>query len=130
MRRRHNVLWLLVFFFPTAFAESDEEILQKVRANAEKIYIDQASFTLPKSFHDSGLAPSDKKRLITKWASESAECMVDALALYAETTDVPLSELVNDDLSFGLKGGSPSKFNEYLDACLAGAWEAVGARLP
>ena len=54
--------------------------------------------------------------------------MVDALAKYAESTNVPLSELVNDDGSFSLKGdGSSSEFPLTLETCIERAWAAVGA---
>ena len=112
----------------TAYSQSDQEILETVRANGTRIFLEQASWTLPESFHNSGLAPSDKERLIEQWANASAACMVDALAKYAESTDVPLSELVNDDGSFSLKGdGSSSEFNLNLETCIEHAWAAVGA---
>ena len=121
---------MILLVVPTAYSQSDEEILEKVRANAAKIYLEQASFTLPESFHNSGLAPSDKERLIEQWANESATCLADALALYATTTDIPLSELVSDDGSFSLKGASStSEFELSLDSCLERSWEAVGASL-
>ena len=57
--------------------------------------------------------------------------MVDALAKYAESTDVPLSEMVEDDGSFGLKGdGSSSEFKLNVETCIERAWQAVGASLP
>ncbi len=116
---------------PTAYSQNDEEILETVRANATKIFLEQASFTLPDSFHKSGLAPSDKERLIEQWANASGACLADALAEYAKTTDTPLSEMVDDDGSFGLKGdGSSSEFELYLDTCIERAWETVGASLP
>lgn len=130
MTRRYIIAGIIFFSAPGAFAESDDVILEKVRANAAKIYLAQASFTLPQSFHDRVLAPSDKKRLIEEWANESAACLVDALAKYARTTDIPLAELVNDDLSFSLEGGDSAVFIDYRDSCLANAWEAVGAGLP
>ena len=115
----------------TAFSEDDSEILETIRANATKIFLEQASWTLPDSFHSSGLAPSDKERLIEQWASESGACLADALAEYAKTTDTPLSEMVNEDGSFSLKGdGSSSDFGVFLDSCIERAWEAVGARHP
>ena len=69
--------------------------------------------------------------LVTKqWADASGACLADALAEYAKTTDVPLSELVDEDGSFGLKGdGSKTGFNLELDTCIERAWEAVGASL-
>ena len=116
---------------PVVYAQSDQEILETVRANGTKVYLEQASWTLPESFHKSGLAPSDKKRLIEQWANASAACLADALAKYAESSSVPLSDLVNDDGSFSLKGdGSPADFNLNLETCIERAWQAVGASLP
>ena len=115
----------------TAYSQSDQEILETVRANATKIFLEQASWTIPDSFHNSGLAPSDKERLIEQWANASGACLADALAEYAKTTDTPLSDMVNDDGSFGLKGdGSSSEFQVFLDSCIERAWAAVGASLP
>ncbi len=131
MNRISLISCIMLLISPTAYSQSDQEILETVRANGTRIYLEQASWTLPESFHKSGLAPSDKERLIEKWANASAACMVDALAKYAESTDVPLSEMVDDDGSFSLKGdGSSSEFNLNLDTCIERAWETVGASLP
>jgi hypothetical protein len=122
---------ILLLIPPIVCAQSDQEILETVRANVVEIALEQASWTLPESFQKSGLAPSDKERLIEQWANASAACMVDALSTYAESTDVPLSEMVNDDGSFGLKGdGSSSDFTLNLEACIEDAWQAIGASLP
>ena len=131
MLRNIATACVVLLVAPIAFSQSDEEILELVRANAEKVFLEQASWTLPKSFHESGLAKSDKERLIEQWANDSASCLADALATYAKTTTTPLSEMVNDDGSFGLKGdGSSSDFQVFLDSCIERAWEAVGATLP
>jgi hypothetical protein len=122
---------IMLLVAQTAYAQSDEEVLETVRANATKGFLEQASWTLPNSFHSSGLAPSDKERLIEKWANASGACLADALAEYAKTTDTPLSDMVNEDGSFGLKGdGSSSEFQVFLDSCIARAWADVGASLP
>lgn len=122
---------IMLLISPVIYAQSDQEILDTVRANGTRIYLEQASWTLPESFHNSGLASSDKERLIEQWANESADCLADALAEYAETTDVPLSDMVNDDGSFGLKGdGSSSDFNLNLETCIERAWQNIGASLP
>ena len=128
MRKIRLTNWIILFLASTAFSQSDEEILENVRANAAKAYLKQASFTLPESFHKSGLAHSDKERLIGQWANASADCLVGALAKYAEATDVPLSDMVNSDGSFGLKGdGSSSEFHATLNLCIERAWEVAGA---
>ena len=131
MARISLISCITLLISPVIYAQSDEEILDTVRANGTKIYLEQASWTLPESFHNSGLAPSDKERLIVQWANASGTCLADALANYAETTGVPLSEMVNDDGSFSLKGdGSPSEFNLDLETCIERAWQAIGASLP
>lgn len=99
--------------------------------NATNVYLEQASWTLPDSFHSSGLAPSDKEKLIEEWASESGRCLANALAEYAATTDVPLAEMVSADGSFSLLGdGAASEFKLRLERCIERSWAAVGATLP
>jgi hypothetical protein len=120
---------ILLLAPPSAYSQSDKEILDRVRVSATEIYLEQASWTLPESFHNSGLAPSDKERLIEQWANACAACLVGALATYANSTEVPLSELVSDDGSFSLKGGSESEFNLGLSTCIERAWQTVGASL-
>ena len=82
MIRISLICCILLLVPPSAYSQSDKEILDTVRASATKIYLKQASWTLPESFHNSGLAPSDKERLIKQWANASAACLVDALATY------------------------------------------------
>ena len=82
------------------------------------------------SFHKSGLAPSDKKKLIEQWASESANCHSEALVAYASANDIPLLELVSDDGNYGFGSGSPVDWEPHLHSCLARTWEAIGAKFP
>ena len=129
MPRASFLLSLIVLFGSLAQAQSDEQALAKIRTSAKQIFLDQASWTLPDSFHESGLAPPDKERLIKQWASDSADCLADSLVAYAETTDIPLSEMVSDDGSFTLKGdGSSSEFHLFLETCMESAWAGIGAR--
>ena len=121
-----TVAWILLLVSTTAYAQSDEQILETVRANAEKIYLEQASSTLPESFHKSGLTPSDKQSVIEQWANASADCLADALAEYAESAGIPLAELVAEDGSFSLKGGPEDEFQSNLSTCIERAWEGVG----
>jgi hypothetical protein len=131
MNRKSIFGCFILLVSPTAYSQSDEAILDLVRTNATEVFLEQASFTLPDSFHDSGLAPSDKEILIGQVANDSGACLADALAAYAKTTDVPISEMVSEDGTFSLKGnGSESEFRLYLDSCIERAWAAVGAQLP
>lgn len=114
--------------YPELSTTADIEILERVSANAERIFLEQASWTLPESFRNSGLAAADKQRLIEGWASQSGACLAAALAEYAKTTEIPLSEMVVEDGSFGLLGdGTTAEFNLRLETCIERAWAAIGA---
>jgi len=131
MKRISLISCVTLLISPVIYAQSAQDILETVRANGTKTYLQQAAWTLPESFHNSGLALADKERLIAQWANASADCLVDALSKYVESTDVPLSEVVNDDGSVSLKGdGSGSDFNLNLAPCIERAWQTVGASLP
>jgi hypothetical protein len=130
MTQLRSAFWILLLASTAAFSQSDEEMLQKVRAGAEKTYLEQVSFTLPESFHQSALAPSDKEKLIERWASDSAICHVEALRAYAAANNVPLSELVSDDGTYGFGVGAPADWEQELKTCLAETWEAIGAEIP
>ena len=130
LMKRITVITLFMLVAATgAFAQSDEELIETVRASATKIFLDQASWTLPESFRNSGLAPSDKERLVQQLANATATCLVDALVEYATSNDVPLSDLVSDDGSFSLKAGPGYEFDLFLSSCIQSAWEAAGASL-
>ena len=127
MIRTSLIAWLILLVAPAAYSQSDEEILEEVRASVTKIFLEQASWTLPESFHNSGLAPSDKERLIQQVANDSAACMVEALVEYAALNDVPLSDLVSEDGGIELKSGNSYQFEQILVPCIERAWAAVGA---
>jgi hypothetical protein len=110
MTQLRSAFWILLLASTAAFSQSDEEMLQKVRAGAEKTYLEQVSFTLPESFHQSALAPSDRA--------------------YAAANNVPLSELVSDDGTYGFGVGAPADWELELKTCLAETWEAIGAEIP
>ncbi len=130
MKRLRRAFLTTLLIMPAAFAQSDDDLLDKVRANAVKIYLEQASFTLPKTFLESGLAPSEKEGLIEQWANESADCHADALLAYASSNDISLSTVVPDDGTYGFEPHAADEWRLHLESCLAESWEAVGARLP
>lgn len=130
MNRLELVIFCTLIQASTALAQSDQELLEIVRANAEKIYLEQVSFTLPESFHRSGLDPSTKEQLIARWAKDSAECHADAISAYAEEEQIPLSEIIAEDGTYGFGVGVPSDFEARLVSCLSSTWQAVGATFP
>ena len=81
---------------------------------------------LPESFRNSGLAPSDKERLVQQLANATATCFVVALVEYATLNDVPLSDLVSDDGSIIFERGSGYQFEQLLNPCVLRAWEVAG----
>ena len=130
VRREHLLLMVIQFAATNAYSQSDPELLERVRANAAEVYLDQASFTLPDYFHSSGLAPSDKKKLIEQWADASGHCHAEALAAYVDASRISLSEIVSDDGTYSFGKTVPADWERHLTTCLAKAWEGIGATLP
>ncbi len=126
MIRISLITWIMLLAAPTAYSQSDKEILETVRGSVTNIFLEQASWVLPESFRNSGLAPSDKERIVQQLANATATCMVDALVEYAALNDVPLSDMVSDDGSFNLKGGSGYEYEQLLNPCILRAWEVAG----
>ena len=113
-----------------ALAESDEEITSRVYASAKKIFLDQATWALPESFWNSGLAESDKTRIVQTLAEDSATCFVNAILEYSAQSDRPLSELVSDDNTVGFNRDAASMFLPLYEPCLQTVWQAAGVSLP
>ncbi len=64
MKRTSLITSIILVAASGAFAQSDEEILETLRTVGNKNFLEQASWVLPESFHNSELSPSDKERLI------------------------------------------------------------------
>lgn len=117
-----------LFFLLTTAActKSDEALLDRVRANAVEVFREQASWALPESFYNSARSPADKERVVEQLANATGACLADGLATYAESSDVPLAEMVSEDGTFRLKGGDDHAFDLSLSTCIERAWEAAG----
>ncbi len=126
MVRISIITWIVLFAAPSAHSHSDIDILETVRASVTKIFLEQASWVLPESFQRSGLAPSDKERIVQQLANDTATCLVDSLVEYADSNDIPLSDLVSDEGSFTLKRGSGYEYDLSLEPCIRRAWEVAG----
>lgn len=59
---------IVLFIASSAFAQSDDEILETLRTSITETYLEELSNDLPKSFLNSGLSPSDKERLVQQLA--------------------------------------------------------------
>ena len=114
----HFPILILTALTTNAFAQSDEDLLARVRLSAVNAYIEQASFTLPDSFDKRDLTPEERKRTIHRWARESAACHSDSLAVYAENNQISLAELVSEDGTYGFSGGVSADWEEHLYSCL------------
>ena len=125
MKRITLITSIMLVAASGAFAQSDEEILETLRTSATKIFLEQASWVLPESFHNSELSPSDKERLILQLANDTANCLADALVEYATLNDVPLSDLVSSDATIHFDGDSGKEYGQLLDPCISHAWEAA-----
>lgn len=125
--KRLALLNLIFFLFVSvAFAESDEEIIERARASFQKIFLEQASWALPESFWNSGLAESDKEKLVQKLAEDSANCFVNAIVTYSQQTQMPISEIVSDDNTVGFSGDSGSDFMHLFEPCMLRARQSAG----
>jgi hypothetical protein len=107
-------------------AESDEEILERVRVLVTATFQEEIAGKLPESFTESGLAPSDRKRLIDQLADDYVSCFQGAIVEYAATNGLELSELVSPDGSVGFKGDSGTDFSQLLVPCIQTARQAAG----
>lgn len=111
---------------PDVFAQSDEQLIENLRSSAAATFLAQASWTLPDSFHNSGLVKSEKDKIIRQLAADSADCLADSLVTYAVEADVPVSDLVSSDGVIEFKGNSGQKYSQLVEICIAKVWEAAG----
>jgi hypothetical protein len=111
-----------------AFAQSDEEILERLRTSVTRVFLEQASWVLPESFHNSELPASDKERIVLQLATDTANCLADAAVEYATLNNIPLSELVSSDATIRFDGDSVKEFNQLYDPCISRVWKAAGIR--
>ncbi len=126
MKRVSLITSIMLVAAPSAFSQSDAEIVETVRTGATKVFLEQASWVLPESFLNSDLSPSDKERLILQLANDTANCLADAAVEYAALNDVPLSDLVSSDGTIHFDGDSGKEFEQWLVPCISRAWEAAG----
>ena len=118
--------FIFLVYASGALAESDEEIIERVDASFQKIFLDQASWSLPESFWNSGLDESDKNRIVIELAEDGARCFIDAIKAYAELTKKPISEIVSEDNTVTFRGDSGTDFRQMFDACMFEAFAAAG----
>jgi len=129
MKRVFLINSIMLLAAPSAFSQSDAEIVETVRTGVTKVFLEQASWALPESFLNSDLPPSEKERLILQLANDTANCYEDALVEYAALNDVSLSDLVSSDGTIHFDGDSGKEFEPLLLPCISRAWEAAGVSL-
>ena len=84
MNRTMVIASIVLFIAPDAYAQSDIEILEMLRASITEIYLEQLPNDLPESWQNSGLSPSDKERIVRQLANDGASCFVDAAVGYGD----------------------------------------------
>ena len=125
MGRKPLVAFITLVAASCAFAQSDEEILERLRASVTEVYLEELPDELPESFRKSGLAPLDRERIIKQLADDCATCFVDAVTKYAARFEVPIAEFVADGVVTpgpGLAG----EFEQLLNPCIFAARQAAG----
>ena len=128
MNRSLLITSIVLFIASGAFAQSDDEVLEAFRTSLTEIFLEQAPWALPESFHKSELSQSDKERIILQLANDTANCLADAAVEYAALKDLPLSDLISSDSTIHLEGESGKEFSQLLDPCISHAWEASGIK--
>ena len=126
MRRLSLISLILLVGASGALAESDEEIIERVDASFQKIFLDQASWSLPESFWNSALAESDKNQIVKELAEDGARCFTNAIKAYAEITKKPISEIVSEDNTVSFRGDSGTDFKQLFESCMVEAFAAAG----
>jgi len=112
---------------PGAFAQSDEELIETVRTSAREGFLEEPF--IPESFQDSGLAPSDKERIMLQVVSDSADCLADTVVEYSALYDIPISDMVSSDGTIAPRGNRASEFTRMLNDCIELAWQAAGVNI-
>jgi hypothetical protein len=120
------ILSVTLVFASNAFAQSDEQLIESVRSSAVDVFLEQASWVLPDSFHESDLAESDKERIVLQLAQDTADCLADTAAEYAAQNDIPIPDFVSDDGTIHFDGDSGREFSRLLELCVNRAWQAAG----
>jgi hypothetical protein len=126
MTRITLILSVLLVFASSAFAQSDEQLIETVRSSAVDVFLEQASWVLPDSFHKSDLAESDKERVVLQLAQDTAACLADTAVEYAGKNDIPIPDFVSDDGTIHFDGDSGREFSRLLELCVDRAWQAAG----
>ena len=129
MMRASLITSIMLVAAPCVFAQSDEQLIETVRSSAAEVFLEQASWVLPDSFHNSDLAESDKERVILQLANDSADCLAETAVEYAAQYDVPISAFVSSDGTIHFDGDSGREFSQLLDPCIKNAWQAAGVSL-
>jgi len=129
MKRTSLITSIMLVAGPGAFAQSDDQLIETVRSSVAEVFLEQASWVLPDSFHNSDLAESDKERVILQLANDSADCLAETAVEYAARYDVSISDFVSSDGTIHFKGDSGRKFSQLLDPCIRNAWQAAGVSL-
>jgi hypothetical protein len=117
---------VILFAAPVAFAQTDAGIINTIQTNAISVFLEQAHWVLPESFHNSELPPSDKERIIQQLANDTANCMADAAVEYAALNGVPLSDFVSSEGIIHFDGDSGEEFRQSYYPCVSRAWDAAG----
>jgi hypothetical protein len=112
-----------------ASAQSDEQLLETVRTSAIAVFLEQAPWVLPDSFHNSDLTEPDKEKVILQLAHATADCFSYSVIEYATRYDVPISDFVSSDGTIHFNGDTGRPFSQLLEPCIENAWQVAGVRL-
>lgn len=129
MKRVSLITLIMLAAVSLVLAQSDEQLIETVRSSAVEIFLEQASWVLPDSFHNGDLASPEKERIILQLANDTGDCLAETAVDYAAKYNVPISDFISDDGTIHFDGDSGLEFSQLLDPCIKDAWQKAGISL-
>lgn len=126
MKQVFLIFSIMLITAPSVFAQSDEQLIETIRTSAVDVFLEQAPWILPDSFHKSDLPQADKERIVLQLANETADCLADTAVEYAARYDVSIPDFVSGDGTIHFVGDSGQEFSRLLELCINNAWQAAG----
>jgi len=117
---------IMLVVAPSVFAQSNEQLVETVRSSAVEVFLEQASWVLPDSFHNSDLAESEKERVVLQLANDTADCLAGTAVEYSDKYNIPIPDFVSGDGTIHFDGESGREFSRLLELCVNSAWQAAG----
>ncbi len=112
-----------------SFASEDELLLEEFREMLAKNISAAMADQFRSDLKDTGLPPSDVKRIVADLEDTVAACFLDSLVEYAQIHETPLADLIverGSEMAIRFEGDEGVEFEELLIPCLNAARAEAG----